>query len=115
MEKRAIVRRILLRTDRAFSIQVFQEFYVQATRPSGARVPPEVAVGFITSWNRFPVQSMTVDLMFAAFSVHRRFGISYWDAAIIEVARSLGCSEVLTEDLQDHQSFQGVYAINPFR
>jgi predicted nucleic acid-binding protein len=114
-EKRAIARRILLRTDLAFSIQVFQEFYVQATRPSGARVPPEVAVGFITSWNRFPVQSMTVDLMFAAFAAHRRFSISYWDAAIIEAARSLGCSEVLTEDLQDHQSFQGVYAINPFR
>jgi hypothetical protein len=35
---------------------VLQEFYVQATRSSGARVPPEVAVRLITSWNRFPVQ-----------------------------------------------------------
>ncbi len=32
---------------------------------------------------------MTLDLMFAAFSAHRRFGISYWDAAIIEAVRSL--------------------------
>jgi predicted nucleic acid-binding protein len=114
-EKRAIARQILLRTDLAFSVQVFQEFYVQATRPSGARVNPEIAVRLITSWTRFPVQQMTLDLMFAAFAAHRRFGLSYWDAAIIEAARSLGCTEVLTEDLQDHQNFHGLLAINPFR
>ena len=113
-EKRVVARQILTRTDLAFSVQVFQEFYVQATRPSGARVAPEIAVRFITSWTRFPVQQMTLDLMFAALAAHRRFGISYWDAAIIEAARSLGCSEVLTEDLQDHQSFRGLRAINPF-
>ena len=39
---------------------------MQATRSSGARVVPEVAVRFTTSWTRFPVQPMTVDLMFAA-------------------------------------------------
>jgi predicted nucleic acid-binding protein len=38
----------------------------------------------------------------------------YWDAAIIEAARSLGCSEVLTEDLQDQQDFGGINAVNPF-
>ena len=113
-EKRVVARQILTRTDLAFSVQVFQEFYVQATRPSGARVAPEIAVRFITSWTRFPVQQMTLDLMFAALATHRRFGISYWDAAIIEAARSLGCSEVLTEDLQDHQSFHGLRASNPF-
>jgi predicted nucleic acid-binding protein len=110
-EKRAIARSILLRTDLAFSVQVFQEFYVQAMRQ---RVGPEIAVRFITSWTRFPVQIMTVELMFAAFAAQRRFGISYWDAAIIEAARSLGCSEVLTEDLQDHQSFHGIHVRNPF-
>ena len=114
-DKRAIARRILLRTDLAFSVQVFQEFYVQATRQIGARVAPEVAVRLVTSWTRFPVQPMTLELMFAAFLTHRRFGISYWDAAIIESARSLGCSEVLTEDLQDHQSFGGVRVVNPFK
>ena len=76
---------------------------------------PEIAVRLITSWTRFPVQQMTLDLMFAAFASHRRFGISYWDAAIIEAARSLGCTEVLAEDLQDHQNFHGLLVINPFR
>jgi predicted nucleic acid-binding protein len=53
--------------------------------------------------------------MFAAFATHQRFGISYRDAAIIEAARSLGCSELLTEDLRDEQDFGGIYAVNPFR
>jgi predicted nucleic acid-binding protein len=53
--------------------------------------------------------------MFAAFATQQRFGISYWDAAIIEAARSLGCSELLTEDLQDRQDFGGINAVNPFR
>ena len=61
-EKCAIARRILLRTDLAFSVQVFQEFYVQATRSGGARIAPEVAVRFITSWTRFPIQLLTIDL-----------------------------------------------------
>ena len=114
-EKRAIARRVLLRTDLAFSVQVLQEFYVQATRLSEGRVAPEIAVRLIRSWNRFPVQPITVELMFAALATHRRFGISYWDAAIIEAARSLGCSELLTEDLQDQQDFGGINAVNPFR
>ena len=114
-EKRAIARRVLLRTDLAFSVQVLQEFYVQATRSSVGRVVPEIAVRLIRSWNRFPVQAITVELMFAASATHRRFGISYWDAAIIEAARSLGGSEVLTEDLQDEEDFAGINTVNPFR
>ena len=114
-EKRSIARRILLRNDLAFSVQVFQEFYVQATGSTGARVQPEVAVRLIRSWTRFPVQPMTVDLMLTAVATHRYFSLSYWDAAIIEAARCLGCSELLTEDFQDQQNFRGVYAINPFR
>jgi predicted nucleic acid-binding protein len=58
---------------------------------------------------------MTLDLMFAAFATHERFGLSYWDAAIIEAARSLGCSEVLSEDFQHQQNFRGVCVINPFK
>ena len=47
--------------------------------------------------------------------VKQRFGISYWDAAVIEAARRLGCDTVLTEDLSDGQDYGGVRAVNPFR
>jgi len=51
----------------------------------------------------------------AALDSCKRFQISYWDAAIIEASRALGCAHVLSEDLNDGQDFAGVRVTNPFR
>jgi predicted nucleic acid-binding protein len=107
---------ILAGRDLALSVQVLQEFYVQATRPG--RPDPlrhEHAVGLVESFLRFVVQPITVAIMLAALGTRRRFGISYWDAAILEAARSLGCDVVLSEDLTDGENYAGVRVENPFR
>jgi predicted nucleic acid-binding protein len=49
----------------------------------------------------------------AAMAARERFGISYWDAAIIEAARSLGCGTVLSEEMNDGQDYAGVRVENP--
>ena len=64
---------------------------------------------------RYPVQEITTELMRRAIVSSARFRISYWDAAVVEAARSLGCSELLTEDLNHGQSYAGVRVVNPFR
>ncbi|HXV64692.1 MAG TPA: hypothetical protein VEK15_28600 [Vicinamibacteria bacterium] len=46
--------------------------------------------------------------------MHEKFHISYWDAAVIEAARALGCAEILSEDLSDGQDYDGVVVRNPF-
>ena len=69
----------------------------------------------IQSFCRYPVQEMTLVLVEAALRTTERFQISYWDAAIIEAARALGCREVLSEDLGDGQDYGGVRVVNPFR
>jgi predicted nucleic acid-binding protein len=107
---------ILLAGDLALSVQVLQEFYIQATharRPG--RITHEQATSSIESLRRFPVQDITVGLMLAATETRQRFQISYWDAAIIEAARTLGCDVVLSEDLSDGQDYDGVRVENPFR
>jgi predicted nucleic acid-binding protein len=53
--------------------------------------------------------------MMAALDARQRFQLSYWDAAIIEAARVMGCTEVLSEDLSDGQDYAGVRVSNPFR
>jgi predicted nucleic acid-binding protein len=113
--KREVARQILMRSDLALSTQVLQEFYVQATRSRGAGLGFLTAARLIRSWTRFPVQVITVEIVFAAIRTQQRFGLSYWDSAIVEAARSMGCPEILTEDLQDHQDYDGVVAVNPFR
>lgn len=107
---------ILAARDLALSVQVLQEFYVQATRKS--RPDPltyEQAVELVESFMRFPVAPITAELMLAAFATHRRFGVSYWDAAILEAARGLGCDLVVSEDLNDGEDYGGVRVENPFR
>jgi predicted nucleic acid-binding protein len=107
---------ILAARDLALSVQVLQEFYVQATRPSRAdALTHEQATKLVESFLRFPAQATTTELALAAMATCHRFTISYWDAAIIEAARSLGCDLVLSEDLSDGQDYAGVRVENPFR
>jgi predicted nucleic acid-binding protein len=51
----------------------------------------------------------------AALDTRQRFQLSYWDAAIIEASRAMGCTQVLSEDLTDGQDYGGVRVANPFR
>lgn len=114
-EKAAVAVAILQSADLALSVQVLQEFYVQATRTTRRnRLSHEKARAFVESWLRFPVQELSVDLVRAAIEASRRFQLSYWDAAIIEAARALGCQEVLSEDLSAGQNYDGVRVVNPF-
>ena len=106
---------ILAAGDIGLSVQVLQEFYVQATRASRPdSITHEQAVGLIDSWRRFAVQDLTTGVMDAALATRARFGISYWDAAIIEAGRALGCQVILSEDLDPGTDFDGVRIENPF-
>ena len=102
--------------DVELSVQVLQEFYVQATRPTRPdALSHEAAVGFVQTMLGFPVQELTTPIVLAAVETRERFRISYWDAAILEAARTLGCEAVFSEDLADGQDYDGVRVENPFR
>jgi predicted nucleic acid-binding protein len=116
-DRKAHVARALLNdTDLALSTQVLLEFYVQATRPTRAeRLTHEQAQGLVEAFLRFPIQETTVPLVLASLRARERFGISLWDASIVEAARFLGCRVVLSEDLQHGQDLAGVRVVDPFR
>ena len=107
---------ILADHDLALSAQVLQEFYVQATRASRPDpISHQQAVRLIESFRRFPVQDITSAIVMTALDTCQRLQLSYWDSAIIEASRVMGCSEVLSEDLGDGQDYGGIRVINPFR
>jgi predicted nucleic acid-binding protein len=113
--KAEIALALLESDDLALSVQVLQEFYVQASRPAKTgRLSHEQASALIESWLRFPVQEMTVGLMQAAMQSRQRYLMSYWDAAIIEAARMLACHTVLSEDLSHGTDYGGIVVLNPF-
>jgi predicted nucleic acid-binding protein len=107
---------ILAARDLSLSVQVLQEFYVQATRRSKTdAITHDQAVRLIESFRRFPVQDITDAIMMAALTACQRYKLSYWDAAIIEASRALGSEVVLSEDLSHGQDYAGVRVENPFR
>lgn len=113
--KAETARELLSHRDLALSTQVLGELYVQATRSSRPdALSHRDATDFVRSLRRFPVQSITADITVAAMDTGNRFRISYWDAAVIEAARTLGCDTVLSEDLSDGQDYAGVTVANPF-
>jgi predicted nucleic acid-binding protein len=114
--KHRIATELLASPELRLSVQVLQEFYVQATRATrDDALSHEEATGLIRSWNRFDPVSITPEILDAALVARERWGISYWDAAIIEAARNAGCDTVLSEDLNDGQDYGGVRVVNPFR
>jgi predicted nucleic acid-binding protein len=113
--KAARANALLAERDLVLSVQVLGELYVQATRATRPdRLTHEQASGLVDSFRRFPIHETTLATVLAAMATRARFDISYWDAAIIEAARALGCEVVLSEDLSDSQDYAGIRAENPF-
>lgn len=114
--KFTIANEILASTDLVLSVQVLQEFYVQATharRPDA--LPHDIASRFIQKWLRFQIQENTVTVLQSALVLKERFQISFWDAAILAAAKAAHCQHLLSEDLNHGQDYDGITVINPFR
>ena len=58
-------------------------------------------------WTDYP-------LIVAGIETALRFGVSYWDGAIIAAAERLGAPILYTEDLNHGQRYGSVQAVNPF-
>ena len=114
--KREIAIALLDTENVALSVQVLQEFYVQATRATRPdAVAHDIAVGLVRTWLRFKIQEMTLPVMLDALEIKASYALSYWDAAIVAAARALGCRQLLSEDMSHGHEIEGMQIINPFR
>ena len=79
------------------------------------QISHDEAIAVLQSLLAFPVWPISRDLVLEAIDAKQRFGISYWDAAIVTAARQMGCQTVYSEDLNDGQNYDGVTVVNPFK
>ena len=115
-DKRMTAEPLLDTGDNALSVQVLQEFYLQATRATRSdALPHDIAAGLVRTWLRFRVQETTLPVMLGALEIKAAHRLSYWDAAIVAAARALGCREILSEDMAHGREMDGVVVVNPFR
>ena len=96
------------------STQVLQEFYVAVTRKLAQPLAEESALAATRELTAFPTVNVDANLVLAAIRSSREHRISFWDALIIEAARSGGASVLYSEDLNDGQTFDGATVKNPF-
>lgn len=101
------------------SIQVLQEFFVNATALKRGRAKADLsadqALAAIERFLSYPVIPITETLLRDAIRIRKRYKISYWDAAIVAAARELGASTIFSEDLAHGQRYDSVTVSNPFR
>ncbi len=96
------------------SAQVLQEFFVTVVKKAQRPLSALQAMEWIEQWVAFPCQPIDHQLVRIAIAVSGRYGISYWDGAIIAAAHALGSRVVYSEDLNDGQKYGRVRVVNPF-
>ena len=97
------------------SIQVLNEYFVNATRKLDPGLSPEEAwddIEALSAWEPLPLD---MPILTRAFAVQRRYGLSWWDSMIVAAAEASDCSMILSEDLSDGASYFGITVENPFK
>ncbi len=94
------------------SIQVLQEFYVNATKKLG--MSSVDAAALILRFSKWKVHRPEANDVLLAIRLHREKSVSFWDAMILRSAMSCDCSILWSEDLSDGQVWSGLTVRNPF-
>lgn len=94
-------------------VQVLGELFYVLVRK--ARVKRESARTAILTWyDGFPVIETSPAILLAAADLSVDHGLRIWDAVILAAAAGAGCRLLLSEDLQEGFTWNGVTVANPF-
>lgn len=97
------------------SVQVLNEYFVNATRKLDPGLSPEEAWEDIEALSAWEPLQLDMAILSRAFAVQQRYRLSWWDSLIVAAAEASGCSRILSEDLADGASYFGIVVENPFR
>lgn len=112
--KARIAREWIAREDWGVTVQVLQEFYVNAIRTPHELSHDDALAMIEEIADSRPVGVVDLPLLRHALQLKNRYRIAYWDAAVIAGARRLGASVLVSEDLAHGQDYGGVRVFNPF-
>jgi predicted nucleic acid-binding protein len=96
------------------SMQVLNEFYVNATRKLRPAMPAGDARAEVRRYQRWQPWINDHATVETAWALESRYQLNFWDALMAAAALQQGCDLLLTEDLQHGQQLDGVRVVNPF-
>ncbi len=107
-----IAHAITVNHDGCISTQVLSEFTnVMIGKLHQRR---EVVDGYLDYFRDLLEIDVTIDLVRHAIDVKEEYGIQFYDALIVSAAEKIGCTEIVSEDLNPAQTYRGMAVVNPF-
>jgi predicted nucleic acid-binding protein len=97
------------------SVQVLNEYFVNATRKLVPGLPPEEAWDDVEALSAWEPLALDMQVLTRAYAVQHRYRLSWWDSLIIAGAEATGCTRILSEDLGDGSCYFGITVENPFK
>ncbi len=97
------------------STQVLQELCVNLRRRAGRPVDAKTTREIVTDYLSWDVKVNTGDSILEALEIEERYGISFWDALVVQAAQASGAEVLYSEDLSDGQRYGAVRVENPLR
>ena len=114
--RREMARQVVeaaVRRDCRLTVQAISEFYAAATRKG--MMPRNEAAAQASDWlDLFPTLAASPSAVRTALITAAGGRAAYWDALLLATAAEGGCSAVLTEDMADGATLDGVRVVNPF-
>ena len=108
-----LLKDALLNNDGVISAQVINEFANTLFKKT-RRTPREIQE-LISRFMPLNRMDMTTALVNEAIEIKTRYELQYYDALIVAAAKRCGCDTLLTEDLNDGQTYDGVLCRDPFK
>jgi predicted nucleic acid-binding protein len=110
-----IVRDALAGHAACISFQVVQEWLNTALRKAATPIAPEQARTYLDVVLLPLLQVLpSAALYHRALDVQQRWRFGFYDSLIVASALVAGCTQLLSEDLQDGQRIEGLVIRNPF-
>jgi len=97
------------------SIQVLQEFFVTVTQKIALPLDHQTARQIVADLAHWRMQAPDASDLLQAIDLQHSYQLSFWDAMVLQSAASLGCKQLLSEDLNHGQVYGDVQVINPFK
>ena len=115
--KRSIARKLITEAVASggyeINVQVLNEFSSVAHRKLGLTIDEIKA--YLEMFRALTILPVPADVTEKGLDVMQRYGLQSYDSLLLVAASESGCSEFISEDLNDGQIYCGMKAVNPFK
>lgn len=115
--KRSIARKLITEAVASggydINVQVLNEFSSVAYRKLGLTIDEIKA--YLEMFRALTILPVPADVTEKGLDVMQRYGLQFYDSLLLVAASESGCSEFISEDLNDGQIYCGMKAANPFK